>query len=64
MKDLGVADVILNIRILKTPQGLALSPSHYIEKVLHKFKFLNFSTAKTPIDVRFALQMNEGESDS
>ncbi|KAF3615558.1 hypothetical protein FXO37_35448 [Capsicum annuum] len=32
MKDLGVADVILEIRIHKIPQGLALSKSHYIEK--------------------------------
>ncbi|PHU23175.1 hypothetical protein BC332_08282 [Capsicum chinense] len=33
MKDLGVADVILVIRIHRTPQGLALSQSHYIKKV-------------------------------
>ena len=63
MKDLGVADLILGIRIHKTPQGLALSQSHYIEKVLDKFKYLNFNVAKTPIDVSFALQKNEGESD-
>ena len=30
MKDLGVADVILDIKILKTPNGLALSQTHYI----------------------------------
>ena len=64
MKDLGVADVILRIRIHKTPQGLVLSQSHYIEKVLEKFKYLEFGIAKTPLDVRFALQKNEGESDS
>ncbi|KAK4352611.1 hypothetical protein RND71_028129 [Anisodus tanguticus] len=64
MKDLGVADLILGIRIHKTPQGLALSQSHYIERVLDKFKYLNFNVAKTPIDVSFALQKNEGESDS
>ena len=64
MKDLGVADLILGIRIHKTPQGLALSQSHYIEKVLDKFKYLNVNVAKTPIDVSFALQKNEGESDS
>ena len=28
MKDLGVANVILGIRIHRTPQGLALSQSH------------------------------------
>ncbi|XP_070054848.1 uncharacterized protein [Nicotiana tomentosiformis] len=32
MKELGVADVILRIRIHKIPQGLTLSQSHYIEK--------------------------------
>ena len=30
MKDLGVADVILGIKILKTPNNLALSQTHYV----------------------------------
>ena len=30
MKDLGVADVILGIKISKTSNGLILSQSHYI----------------------------------
>ncbi|PHU29623.1 hypothetical protein BC332_01716 [Capsicum chinense] len=64
MKDLGVADVILCIRIHRTPQGLALSQSHYIEKVLDKFKYMEFGIAKTPLDASFALRKNEGESDS
>ena len=38
MKDLGVADVILGIKISKTSDGLILSQSHYIEKILKKFK--------------------------
>ncbi|XP_070019388.1 uncharacterized mitochondrial protein AtMg00810-like [Nicotiana sylvestris] len=64
MKDLGVADLILGIRIHKTPQGLGLSQSHYIEKVLDMFKYLDFKIAKAPIDVSYALQKNEAESDS
>ena len=64
MKDLGVMDVILGIRIHRTPQGLALSQSHYIKKVLDKFKYLEFGIANTPLDMSFALQKNEGESDS
>ncbi|PHT35663.1 hypothetical protein CQW23_23363 [Capsicum baccatum] len=59
MKDLEVADVILGIRIHRTRQGLALSQSHYIENVLDKFKYMEFSIAKTPLDVSFALQKNE-----
>ena len=62
MKDLGIGDLILGIGI--TPQGLALSLSHYIERVLDKFKYLNFNVIKTPIDLWFAFQKNAGESDS
>ncbi|KAF3635307.1 hypothetical protein FXO37_26054 [Capsicum annuum] len=64
MKDLGVVDVILGIRIHRTPQGFALSQSHYIEKVLDKFKYMKFDIAKTSLDVSFALRKNEDESDS
>ena len=38
MKDMGVADVILGIKISKTCEGLVLSQSHYIEKVFEKFR--------------------------
>lgn len=55
IKDLGVVDVILGIRIPRTPQRLALYQSHYIEKVLNKFKYMEFGIAKTPFDVIFAL---------
>ena len=64
MKDLGVADLILGVRIIKTPQGLALSQSHYIEKVLDKFKYLNFNVVKTPIVLSCTFKKNEGQSDS
>ncbi|KAF3675080.1 hypothetical protein FXO38_04907 [Capsicum annuum] len=33
-------------------------------KVLDKFKYVEFGIVKTPLDVSFALQKNEGESDS
>ncbi|KAF3638365.1 putative phosphoserine aminotransferase, chloroplastic-like [Capsicum annuum] len=64
MKDLGVADVFLGIRIHRTPQGLALSQSYYIEKVLDKFKYMEFGISKTSLDVSFALQKNEGKAGS
>ena len=64
MKDLGVVDVILGIKILKTPNGLGLSQTHHIQKILEKFKFLNFKRAKTPIDVNLHLAKNKGESQS
>jgi len=37
MKDLGVADVILEIQISRTSNGLILSQSHYVKKLFYKF---------------------------
>ncbi|XP_070026091.1 secreted RxLR effector protein 161-like [Nicotiana sylvestris] len=64
MKHLGVADLILGIKILQTPQGLALSQSHYIKMVLEKFKCLDFKETKTPIDLNHILVKNKCESKS
>ena len=30
IKDLGVADIILGIKITRTPDGISLSQSHYV----------------------------------
>uniref|UniRef100_A0A2N9IGB9 Reverse transcriptase Ty1/copia-type domain-containing protein n=1 Tax=Fagus sylvatica TaxID=28930 RepID=A0A2N9IGB9_FAGSY len=51
MKDLGVADVILGIKITRTSDGLVLSQSHYIKKVLEKFGRYDDSPVKTPVDL-------------
>ncbi|PHU25293.1 hypothetical protein BC332_03625 [Capsicum chinense] len=64
IKDLRVADVILGIRIHRTLQGLALSQSHYIKKVLDKFKDMEFGIVKPPLDVNITFRKNEGKSDS
>ena len=40
IKDLGEADVIFNVKLLKEGNGgITLSPSHYMEKVLSRFGF-------------------------
>ena len=62
MKDMGVADVILEVKIHKTPGGLALSQSHYIETILGKCKNLDIVPVKTPIDVNLHLSKNTGEN--
>ena len=61
MKDLGVADVILGIKISKTSDGLILSQSHYIEKILKKFKQNHGSPMRTPVDVNLNLSKNNGK---
>jgi hypothetical protein len=41
MKDLGEADVILDIKLIKNESGITLSQSHYVEKILSRFGFIN-----------------------
>ena len=62
MKDMGVADVILGVKIHKTYGGLDLSQSHYIETILRKCKNLDTVPVKTPIDVNLHLSKNTGEN--
>ena len=61
MKDLGVADVILGIKISKTSDGLILSQSHYIDKILKKFKQYDSSPTRTLVDVNIHLSKNNGK---
>ena len=62
MKDLGVVDVIFGIKISKTSYGLILSQSHYIEKILKKFKQNDSSPMRTHVDVNLHLSKNNGKS--
>ena len=48
MKDLGEADVILGIKITRTLDGIFLSQSHYIEKILKQFGQFDCIPVKTP----------------
>jgi len=45
-KDLGIIDVILEIKISKTSNEIILSQSHYVEKILEKFFKDDNSTVK------------------
>ena len=60
MKDMGVADVILGIKITKATEGYVISQSHYIEKILDKFDKDNSNIAITPVDVNLHLTKNTG----
>ena len=62
MKDLGEADVILGIKIIRTSYGLSLNQSHYVEKILKKFNQFDCTPAKTPYDSNITLKKNKGDS--
>ncbi|CAA7057281.1 unnamed protein product [Microthlaspi erraticum] len=61
MKDMGLADVILGIKITRTSEGITLSQEHYAEKILERFKKYSNGTAKTPVDTQLHLTKNSGE---
>ncbi|GKB42629.1 zinc finger, CCHC-type containing protein [Tanacetum coccineum] len=62
MKDMGEADVIFGIRIKHESNGIAIYQSHYIEKVLKKFSYLDCTSVSTPIDTNEKLMPNNVQS--
>jgi hypothetical protein len=61
MKDLGVADVILNIKLHREEGngGISLVQNHYVEKVLNHFGYSECSYAPTPYDPSMSLRKNQ-----
>jgi hypothetical protein len=61
MKDLGEADIILNIKLLREGDGgITLVQSHYVEKVLSCFGYSECQLAPTPYDPSKLLKKMEG----
>ena len=58
MKDMGSANVILGITIIRKSYELILSQSHYVDNILGKFDKDNYESDKTPIDLTLHLSMN------
>ena len=62
MKDLGEANVILGIKIIRIENGISLDHSHYIEKILKKYNYFESKLACTPYDSSVKLFKNTGYS--
>ncbi|GJR67130.1 zinc finger, CCHC-type containing protein [Tanacetum coccineum] len=62
MKDIGEVDVILGIRIKHESNGISISQSHYLEKVLKKFNYFDCTLVSTPIDTSGKLMPNNGQA--
>nr|GEW84024.1 zinc finger, CCHC-type [Tanacetum cinerariifolium] len=57
---LGLADVILGIKIIRTQNGLVLSLAHYVDKTLNIHNAGDFALARTPIGTSLHLSKNRG----
>ncbi|KAJ1255863.1 hypothetical protein BS78_K149000 [Paspalum vaginatum] len=60
MKDLGEADVILNIKLTKSEDGITLLQSHYVEKILSQFGNIDSNPSLTPYDPGKKIRKNKG----
>jgi hypothetical protein len=60
MKDLGEANVILNIKLIKDESGITLLQSHYVDKILSRFGFKDCKSSPTPYDPSVILRKNKG----
>jgi len=59
MKDLGEADVILNIKLIREADGgVTLLQSHYVENVLSCFGFSDYDPAPAPYEPSMLLRTN------
>ena len=50
MKNLGEVEIILGIKIIRTPIRLKLSQEHYVEKILRKFEYFDCKLVSIPYD--------------
>jgi len=60
MKDMGEANVILGVRIVKKEDSILLSLEQYIEKLLRKFGYYDFKPVSTLYDANSKLMKNRG----
>ena len=59
VKDLGEADVILNIKLSREGNGgMTLVQSHYVEKILSRFGYSDCQSAPMPYDPSVLLRKN------
>ncbi|GKC69640.1 putative RNA-directed DNA polymerase [Tanacetum coccineum] len=61
MKDTGLADVILGVKITRTQNGLMLSETHFVHKISEKYNPDDSNIAKNPIDTTKHLSKIRGQ---
>ncbi|GJU70482.1 zinc finger, CCHC-type containing protein [Tanacetum coccineum] len=62
IKDMGKDDVILGIKIKHESNGITISQSYYIKKVMKKFNYFDCTPVSTPMDTSEKLMHNNGQA--
>jgi len=55
MKDMGEADIIMRIKVIRDNDGIRLPQFYYIEKVFGRFNYKDCSPVPTPFDPTYKL---------
>ncbi|OMO54671.1 Integrase, catalytic core [Corchorus capsularis] len=58
MKDMGEANVILGVKIIRCDGGLMLTQEHYVERLLKRFGHFDVKPMSTPYDTTTHLKKN------
>ena len=61
MKDIGQADIILNVRLIREGNGIILSQSHYVDSLLKRFGYQDTKLYPTPLETNLSLVKHNGE---
>jgi len=61
MKDMGEANIILGVRIIKNDSGLMLTQAHYVERLLKKYDHFDVKPVNTPYNSNIQLMKNKGD---
>ena len=62
MKNMGEANVILGVKIIRCNSGLMLTKKHYVKRLLKKFGHFDVQVMSTPYDANTHLIKNKGDS--
>jgi hypothetical protein len=61
MKDLGEANIILNIKLINGENEITLKQYHYVPNILNRFGFSDSNAFPTPFDPILKLRKNRGQ---
>jgi hypothetical protein len=62
MKDMSEANVILGTKVLRDNNCITLYQLHYVEKMIKRFEYFDYSPMSTPYDSKIHLVKNHGDS--
>jgi hypothetical protein len=61
MKDMGVANTILDIKLYRIGNAYAISQTHYIDKIKNKFSHLHDKISRVPNNSSLKLGINKNQ---